>query len=147
MSENYDHVVGHRFPGATYTLPPWLCWLWSDTSELPASEQVAHPALAYFVAMQGTGVSIQDIFDLLGAGIESGVMFGECELTWHKPLQAGATYDCEAEIVGIERKQGKRAGVFDKMSFRVSMRAQGESELAAVCVNSWVIPRREQDSQ
>ncbi|MHB1467934.1 MAG: hypothetical protein ACYCU0_01695 [Solirubrobacteraceae bacterium] len=142
MSENYNHLVGHRFPGATYTLPEWLCWLWSDTAELPADERSAHPALAYFVAMQGTGVSIQEIFDLIGAGVDSGVMFGECELTWHRLLLPGGTYECEAEIVGMVRKEGRRAGVFDMMSFKVSMRESGAAELAAECVNSWVVPRK-----
>lgn len=141
MQQDYTHLIGHRFPGGTYTLPEWLCWLWSDTAELPADERSAHPALAYFVAMQGTGVSIQDIFDLMDATAESGVMFGECELTWHRPLQPGATYSCEAEIIGVERKEGRRAGVFDKMSFKITMREQEDAEPAAECVNTWVFPR------
>lgn len=141
MQEDYTHLVGHRFPGASYTLPEWLCWLWSDTAELPADERSAHPALAYFVAMQGTGVSIQDIFDLMDATAESGVMFGECELTWHRPLRPGATYECDSEIVAVERKQGKRAGVFDKMSFRITMREHSATDPAAECVNTWVFPR------
>ncbi len=141
MQEDYTHLIGHRFPGASYTLPEWLCWLWSDTAELPPETGAAHPALAYFVAMQGTGVSIQDIFDLMDATAESGVMFGECELTWHRPLRPEATYQCEAEIVAVERKQGRRAGVFDKMSFRIIMREEGAAEPAAECVNTWVFPR------
>jgi hypothetical protein len=139
--KEYGHLVGHRFPGASYTLPGWLSWLWSDTAELPPSTREAHPALAYFIAMQGTGVSIEDIFELVDATVDSGVLFGECELTYHALLRPGMTYDCDAEIIAVERKSGRRAGVFDKVSFRVRVRAAGTGEPAAECVNTWIVPR------
>jgi hypothetical protein len=141
--KEYDHIVGHRFPGATYTLPEWMCWLWSDTAQLKPDRQTAHPALAYFVAMQGTGVSIQDIFDLMDAGVDDGVLFGECELIWNGEMKSGATYECTAEVVKVERKSGRRAGVFDLMAFQIQMREPGATEVVATCTNTFVFPRKE----
>jgi len=139
--EGYEHLVGHRFPGGTYTLPGWLSWLWADAAQLPPDDDAAHPALAYIVAMQGAGVSIQDIFDLMDATADSGVMFGECQLDYHGIMRPGATYECDGEIIEVQRKSGRRAGVFDKLSFRVGLREPGAAEPVAVCTNTWIFPR------
>jgi acyl dehydratase len=142
---DYSHLVGHRFPGATYTLPGYVCWLWADAAKLPPDATVAHPILAWFVAMQGVGASIQEIFDLAGTSPEAGVMFGECNLEWVKPMKADATYECSAEVTGVERKHGKRAGTFDKFAFRVTVREAGSQETVATCTNAWIIPRKDEE--
>jgi hypothetical protein len=137
----YTHLRGHRFPGGTYTLPAWLCWLWADVARLEPDFEVAHPALAYHVAMQGVGVSIQDIFDLMDASADSGVVFGEYQVDYHGVFRPGVTYGCVAEVIEVERKSGRRAGVFDKLTFRVSIREAQADQLVAVCTNAWIFPR------
>ncbi len=138
---DYTHLAGHHFPGGTYTLPPWLCWLWADAAQLEPDFAVAHPALAYQVAIRGAGVSIQDIFDLMDASADSGVVFGEYRVDYHGVLRPGVTYDCHAEVIEVERKSGRRAGVFDKFTFRVSIREADADQLVAVCTNTWIFPR------
>lgn len=139
--ETYSHLVGHRLPGGTYTLPGWLCWLWTDAAQLPPDSATAHPALAYLVAIQGAGVSIQDIFDLMDATADSGVMFGECALEYIGVLRPDVVYECDGEITGVVRKEGRRAGVFDMLSFQVRMREPDGAEPIAVCTNTWIFPR------
>lgn len=144
MSESpYQHLVGHKLPGATYTLPEYLTWLWHDTVLVPPDPEVAHPSLGYFVGMQGVGLSIQEMFDLMGADADSGVMFGETELDFQGTLRPGATYDCDAQIVEIERKEGKRAGVFDKMTFVIHVNEHESGEPVVTCSNTWIFPRAE----
>jgi acyl-coenzyme A thioesterase PaaI-like protein len=140
---DYTHLSGHRFPGGSYTLPPWLSWLWSDAAKLEPDWNTAHPGLAYLVALRGAGVSIQDIFDLMGATVDSGVVFGEFQVDYHGVLRPGATYECEAEVTEVERKSGKRAGVFDKFTFQIRVREAGAEEETCVCTNSWIFPRAE----
>ncbi len=142
---DYAHLAGHRFPGGTYTLPPWLSWLWADAAKLEPDWTVAHQGLAYLVALRGAGVSIQDIFDLMDATADSGVVFGEFQVDYHGVLRPGATYECEADVVEVERKSGKRAGVFDKFTFQVKVREAGAEDLTLVCTNSWIFPRAEGD--
>jgi hypothetical protein len=140
---DYSHLVGHRFPGATYTLPAWLCWLWADAAQLPPDSATAHPGLAYLVAIRGAGVSIQDIFGLMDATADSGVVFGEYGVDFHGTLRPDATYECDAEVTDVERKSGRRAGVFDKFSFQVRIREAGSAEPVAVCSNVWIFPRQD----
>lgn len=141
---DYSHLTGHRFPGGTYTLPEYVCWLWADAAGLTPDHEVAHPGLAYLVALRGSGVSIQDIFDLMDATADSGVVFGEYQAEFRGVLRPGATYECDAEVVEVVRKSGRRAGVFDKFSFRVDVREAGAQDPVVVCTNAWVFPRREE---
>ena len=140
---DYRHLVGHRFPGGTYTLPEYVSWLWADAALAEPDPEIAHPSLGYFVAMQGIGVSIDDIFALMGATADSGVVFGETELEFERPVAPGVPYDVEAEIAGIERKSGKRAGVFDKLTFVVRVREQASGEPVVTNTNTWIFPRKE----
>lgn len=140
---DYQHLIGHRFPGGTYTLPKYLAWLWADAALAEPDAETAHPSLGYFVAMQGLGVSIQDIFDLMDADADSGVMFGETELEFERVLTPGATYAVEGEITGVERKSGRRAGTFDKLTFVGRVREQDSGELVVTNTNTWIFPRKE----
>ncbi len=139
---DYSHLRGHRFPGGIYTLPGYICWLWTDAAQLTPNPEIAHPGLIYLVAIKGAGVSIQDIFDLMDATADSGVMFGEYTVDIGGVLRPDTTYVCEAEVVEVERKRGRRAGVFDKLSFQVTIREDGASEPLAVTTNDWIFPRR-----
>ena len=140
--EDYTHLAGHRFPGGSYALPPWLSWC-GRTPPAGAGLNTAHQGLAYLVALRGAGVSIQDIFDLMGANADSGVVFWEFQVDYHGVLRPGATYECEAEVIEVERKSGKRAGVFDKFTFQVRVREGGTEGSTCVCTNSWIFPRAE----
>ncbi|HUA72321.1 MAG TPA: hypothetical protein VMA96_14600 [Solirubrobacteraceae bacterium] len=137
---DYADLAGRRFPAGTYTLPEYVCWLWSDAAQLPPAYE-AHPAVAHVVASYGMSVTVQDILDMMDAAPEGGVTFGEFGVEYHGALRAGATYECDAEVLEVERKRGRRAGVFDKLSFKVTIREKGSEAAVAVCTNAWIFPR------
>jgi hypothetical protein len=140
---DYSHLAGYRFPGGRYTLPEYVAWLWEDCILAEHDAGSAHPSLAYFVAMAGLGASIGDVMALLDGSPDSGVMFGENELELQATLRPGATYECAGEIVSVERKTGRRAGTFDKLTFRIDVHEPGGYALVAVCTSSWIFPRRD----
>lgn len=141
--KDFSHLEGHRFPGGTYTLPEYLAWLWADVVGGEPGADVAHPGLAYFAAIQGCGVSIQEIFDLMEADAASGVVFGEEILELSRPLRPGATYEVQGEITEVVRKSGKRAGVFDRLSFAISLKGEASGEPVATSTSIWIFPRKE----
>ena len=57
---DYAELVGRRFPAGTYTLPEYVCWLWSDAAQLPPVYD-AHPGLAHVIATYGMGVTVQEM--------------------------------------------------------------------------------------
>jgi acyl dehydratase len=141
MSGDYSHLIGHRFPGGSVTIPAWLDRLWRDAVLAePPGEGAAHPGLAYLAAVEGSGVTFQDIFDLAGASPESGPMFGEQTLTFAGPLRTGTEYAVAGEITGVERKRGRRAGTFDLLTFELRLRDPAGA-LVATNVNTFIFPR------
>ena len=65
--DDYSHVAGHRFPGGTTSVPHWMNRLWGDAVEADSDPSPdVHPVLVYYAAVQGSGVTFQDIFELMG---------------------------------------------------------------------------------
>ena len=140
MRDDYTHLVGHRFPGGRVTIPDWLAWLWCDAIGAENAPPHAHPGLAYLAAVQGSGVTFQDIFDLADADAESGPMFGEQTLTFAAPLEIGREYEVEGEITGVTRKHGRRAGTFDMLTFELRLRVP-DGEIVSTNLNTFIFPR------
>ena len=146
MRDDYSHLVGHRFPGGSVTIPGWLDWLWRDAVLAEPRAEAVHPGLAYLAAVQGSGVTFQDIFDLADVTADSGPMFGEQTLTFDGPLRIDTEYAVEGEITGVVRKSGRRAGAFDLLTFELRLR-DPEGELVVTNVNTFVFPRTPGEAQ
>jgi acyl dehydratase len=142
--EELQQVVGKPFPGGKYTIEPYRHWLMADAAldEPPRGEGVANPMWVYYAALAGMGISVDDVFTMCGAAAADGPMFGETTLELLKPLQIGATYDVSGEFTEVQRKEGRRAGVFDIVEFRLELKDES-GELAAISTNSFVFPRRD----
>ena len=137
-------VVGHRFPGGTYRVEPYRNWLTCDAVLSPApapGDEIAHPMFCYYGALAGMGISLDELFALVGATAEDGVMFGEAEIDLRRPLRVGETFTIRGGITDAERKEGKRVGIFDIVAFRLEL-IDADDEVAAVSTNSFVFPRR-----
>jgi hypothetical protein len=141
---DYSHVIGHRFPGGRTVVPAWMNRLWGDA--VAAEDDPAphvHPVLVYYAAVQGSGITFQDIFDLMGADGDSGIMVGEQRFEFARPLEVGKEYEVDGGITDVVRKEGKRAGVFDIATFELRVLDPGSGEPVAVSTTSFVFPRRE----
>jgi hypothetical protein len=141
--QELEALVGKPFPGGTYTIEPYRHWLFTDASGAePTSSGTAHPMEVYYGALAGMGISVDELFALVSASAADGPMFGEAELEVVKPLEVGATYSVSGGIVGVTRKEGRKAGVFDIVAFRLEL-TDASGDLAAVSTNSFIFPRRD----
>lgn len=140
--EELEALVGTSFPGGTYTIEPYEHWLMTDAfGSTPSRDGSAHPMYAYYGALAGMGMSVDDLFARVGASADDGPMFGEAGIEVLKPLEIGATYTVTGGFESVVRKEGRKAGVFDIVGFRLELRDAG-GELAAVSTNSFIFPRR-----
>lgn len=137
--DGYGQLVGHRFPGGSYTLPAYEAWLWADAVGARHDPATANPGMAYMIGVVAGGASIADIMALLGADADSGVLFGGIEIDLTRPLAPGTTYDVDGEVVAVERKSGRRAGEFDRVTFVHRLAAEGEP--VATVTHVWIFPR------
>lgn len=142
---DYSHVIGHRFPGGTTTVPAWMNRLWGDAVLAPEDPApYVHPVLVYYAAVQGSGITFQDIFDLMEASEDSGIMVGEQRFEFAAPLEIDKTYEVEGAIVDVVRKTGRRAGTFDIATFELRVTEPGAPTPLAVSTTSFVFPRKVQ---
>jgi hypothetical protein len=138
-------LVGTRLRGGRVTITTaeneGVC---SVLRTSPATDGTAHPLLS-FIAMQGAmGVSVDELLAMAGAVVADGPMVGSYELAQTAPLRVGQEYVVGGEIVGLERKVGRKTGPFDIFTFRLAIGLDSEPPLAS-SLNVWVLPRRSAD--
>jgi acyl dehydratase len=137
-----QRLVGRPFPGGTYKVEPYRNWLTCDAVLSPVPDDgMAHPMFCYYGALAGMGMSLDDLFAMVGATADSGVMFGEAQIELHRPLLVGDEFTVRGSIISVQRKQGKRAGVFDIVGFALEL-VDSDGQVAGVSTNSFVFPRR-----
>jgi hypothetical protein len=133
-------VVGHQFPGGTYTIESWENVLLSNVTGVePLPDGIAHPAFLFHAPLAGVGVRVADIFELCHAESEEAVRAGEYRWTLQAPLRVGVTYRMSGGFTGVERK-GRRGGLMDIVSFVIELHDE-EGALAATTTASWIFLR------
>lgn len=135
-------MVGHRFPGGTVTTKSHLTWLWADAIGAKQDPEHVHPSYILLMGLHGTGVEIDQILDLVDFSFDEGALAGGYEIEYLAPLRHDVAYRVEAEVTAIERKQGRRMGVFDRFSFVVRVIDPESEEVAVTNTTIWMIPRR-----
>lgn len=135
-------VIGTHFPGGEFTIEPYEHWLMCDAvGAEPVRSGIANPMYVYYGALGGMGISLDELFAWVGATADDGVMFGEAQIDVVRPLQIGDTYTVGGKITDIVRKSGKRAGVFDIVTFALDV-MDADGTLVGTSTNSFVFPRR-----
>ena len=139
--EEMQDVVGHPFPGGTYTIEPWENTLLCDVMGVPPlPDPIAHPSFLFHATLAGAGVRIPDIFELCRAESDEAVRAGEYHWVLHRPLLVGETYRMSGGITGVERKQGRRGGLMDVVSFQIDLHDEGGEPVAST-TSSWIFLR------
>jgi hypothetical protein len=85
--------------------------------------------------------NLADLFIQAGCDIDTdGPMLGGSEMTIHRRLELDTEYRADGEVVGLERKTGRRTGVFDLLRVRASL--HDDAGELATAVTTYVLPRR-----
>jgi hypothetical protein len=107
----------------------------------PAADATVNALWLITSDLRGLGTDLTHVFAMAGCDIVAdGPMLGGCEMDFARPIEVDRPYRALGEILGIERKTGRRTGSFDLMRVRVSL-ADDDGEVAAA-TTSYVLPRR-----
>jgi hypothetical protein len=139
---DYGRLSGHAFPGGTALVPAWMNRLWADAVSAPDPSPHVHPLLVYYAAVEGSGVGFGDIFELMDAPADSGIVVGEQVIEIRRPIEVGRTYTVSGGITEVVRKEGQRIGVFDMLTFVLELTEPGRTDAAAVSTMTFMFPRR-----
>lgn len=140
--EQMKALVGHRFPGGTYTIDRWENRLLSHVVEAePLPDGLAHPVFLFHAPLAGVGMRIADMFALFEAESDEAVRAGEYHWELYRPLREGVAYRMSGGVVGMERKESRKLGPMDAASFRIDMHDAETGELVATTTSTWLVLR------
>jgi hypothetical protein len=135
-------LVGYRFPGGTVTIAHWENVLLSDVMGVePLPGGLVHPAALFHVTTAGGGLSIGEIFALFRAESDEAVRGGEFHWVFHDQLREDTPYDATGEVVAIERKQSRKLGPMDAVTFRFELRDAASGSPVAEARPTWLFLR------
>ena len=131
-----EDLVGRALPSGTFTLTRERYEQFAESVEGDPSADPTVNALWILSASEATELLALADCDI----VNDGPMLGGIAMDVQRELQLDREYVTRKQIVGLERKQGKRAGTFDLLKVRAAL-ADDEGEVAAV-LTTYVLPRR-----
>jgi hypothetical protein len=137
--DQLDGLAGRAFPGGSFLITAAQDAAMRDVVGAPpraGDQDVAHPVWMFAGPQRSMGITIDELFGWCGSSAADGPMLGETELVMPGPLLTGRRYDVTGGIVAATRKQGRRAGVFDIVTFELNVAGGWRSR------TSFVFPRR-----
>lgn len=135
-------LAGTALAEGTYVVSDWAEMLLCDNIGVaPAADGSAHPIFGYIGTQCGIDVGIGELLAMAGASAEEGPLLASVDLVFKRPLRVGAEYRVTGEILDLVRKQGRRSGAFDLLSF-VERMIEADGSLAVECTNVFVLPRQ-----
>lgn len=115
-------IVGHRFPGGTYTIEHWENFLLTEcTGAEQLSNGMVHPVALFHVPILGSGTSIAEMFELGMAESDASIGIESYDWEIFKPLREGTTYVIGGEILSVERFAEGRRGPHDRIRFQFTL--------------------------
>jgi len=119
--EEIEALVGHRFPGGTYTIAHWENFLLTEcTGAPPLPDGLAHPVSLFHMPILGAGTSIAEMFALGQA--ESDFSIGIESYDWEifQPLREALEYQISARITEADRRT-EGGALFDRIPFQFDL--------------------------
>ena len=143
--EEIRALVGHEFPGGTYTVAHWENFLITEcTGSEPLPDGLVHPVVLFHMPILGANTSIGGMFALGQA--ESDFSIGIESYDWEieRPLHEEVEYTVTGKVTEADRVQGPlrggRRGAYDRIQFRFELREPG-GEFAASSTITWTYRR------
>lgn len=133
--EEIRAIVGHQFPGGTYTIDHWENFLLTEcTGAELLPDGMVHPVALFHVPILGANTTIGEMFAVGLA--ESDYSIGIESYNWEmfKPLYEATAYTITAHVTEADRVEGKRT--YDRIQFEFNM-AEPDGTPAAKVTVTW----------
>jgi hypothetical protein len=114
-----------------------------STGVEPASDGSAHPIYYYIATQVAMGKTVAGVCDICEFDVEEGPMMGSSGVKFSEPLIVGESYKVTGEILSLVRKQSRKLGVMDVLTYRLRLHKQADDTCILETDNVWVLPRKE----
>jgi hypothetical protein len=134
--EEIRALVGHRFPGGTYTIAHWENFLLTEcTGSEPLPDDLAHPVALFHMPILGAGTSIGEMFALGQADSDASIGIENYVWEFFEALREEHGYRVDGEIVEADRREAD-GRTYDRIAFRFEL-SNPDGALAARTTITW----------
>jgi hypothetical protein len=114
-----------------------------STGVEPASNGTAHPIYYYIATQVAMGKTVAGVCKTCEFDVEDGPMMGSSGVKFSSPLMVGQSYRVTGEILSLVRKQSRKLGVMDVLTYRLRLHKETDGTCILETDNVWVLPRKE----
>ncbi len=133
--EEIRGLVGHAFPGGTYTIEHWEHFLLTEcTGAELLPDGMVHPVALFHVPILGSNTSIAEMFALGQAESDFSIGIESYDWEMFAPLEEDVAYQIAGQITEADRCTGERT--YDRIQFQFTVTAP-DGELAARVTMTW----------
>ncbi|MDL5157396.1 MaoC/PaaZ C-terminal domain-containing protein [Actinomycetospora termitidis] len=132
-------LVGWRVPGGTSRVDGYENLLLHDAVRAPRSP-APHPIWAFLAPQRGMGLSLGELFDVLGTPLDAGPVLGSFAARLHAPLRLGADHTVTGEVTSVVRRASRVLGPFDEVTLVLELRRESPVITATY---GFLLPRRD----
>ncbi|MDN5751032.1 MAG: hypothetical protein L0H64_21405 [Pseudonocardia sp.] len=117
-----EALDGRDLPGAELTVEAYESAL-ADYALLAPDEDTdhAHPLWLLVLALRGMGISVEGLCRLAGQRPQDALLFGNCEISQHRPVRVGHHFRMTASAGPVARKESRGGGFLDFITVRVEV--------------------------
>jgi hypothetical protein len=114
-----------------------------STGVEPASDGTAHPIYYYIATQVAMGKTVAGVCETCEFDVDDGPMMGSSGVKFSEPLMVGQSYKVTGEILSLVRKQSRKLGVMDVLTYRLRLHKEADGACILETDNVWVLPRKE----
>jgi hypothetical protein len=114
-----------------------------STGSEPASDGSAHPIYYYIATQVAMGKTVAGVCATCAFDVDDGPMMGSSGVKFSEPLMVGQSYKVTGEILSLVRKQSRKLGMMDVLTYRLRLHKQTDGACILETDNVWVLPRKE----
>lgn len=114
-----------------------------STGVEPAADGSAHPIYYYIATQVAMGKTVAGVCETCEFDVDDGPMMGSSGVKFNEPLMVGESYKVTGEIISLIRKQSRKLGVMDVLTYRLRLHKLKDGACILETDNVWVLPRKE----
>lgn len=133
-------LVGHQFPGGTYTVAHWENFLLTEcTGAELLPDGMVHPVVMFHMPIIGANTSIGEMFALGQAESDFSIGIESYDWEFFSPILEEVEYSISARVTEADRRtDGDR--LFDRIQFQFDV-ANPDGEMVARSTITWTYGR------
>jgi hypothetical protein len=109
----------------------------------PARNGTAHPVWYYISTQVAMGETVSSLCKICEFDIDDGPLMGSSTVRFLSPIMVGNAYKVAGEILSLVRKQSRKLGVMDLLTYRLRLYPAEGGEAILETDNVWALPRKE----